>query len=502
MRMRGTGKAVLAATGALLMAGFAAAGVADGTLPGLTAIAGRGMIGSNAVEDLEYLSDGIGARLTGTPAAEKAVAWAAERMKAAGLANVHTESFDLKRGWSRVSATAEIVAPVRRSLRVSSFGWVGSTPAGGVEAEVEAVNLYRLDDAMKQDSPRWAGKVLLAVTRGEKPGGFALRAAMLEGLVRKAQEARASAILFGPFNGEAGGMELTHTSALVHDGIDDIPVASLTWEDHERIGRLLDRGDTVRMRLDVRNRVTDGPVQTGNVVGEIRGTEHPDEIVLVGAHLDSWDLADGATDNAFGAAAVLGAAEAIAGCGFAPRRTIRFVLFMGEEQRFLGSLAYTRAHRAEMPDFLAALILDGGEGPVVALDLDGRADLVPAFEPFTRAVRAFGSLALSQRSELGTDTWPFTLQGVPGILLEQDSPDYDRTHHSEADTFDKVPPANLLRDSTLLALAAYWIAARPERLAAPWPPDLTAKLLRDLHAEEGLRFYGLWPFGEPEKKSP
>jgi len=463
-------------------------------MAGLVAIAGRGLMSPRPYSDLEYLSDRIGGRVTGSQAARKAVAWAAERMKAVGLKNVHTETFEVKRGWSRVSASLEISSPIRHPLGVSSLGWVASTPPGGVEAEVVPVDLGAFAGGMNQDTGNWAGRILVVrLGAGTPPRAF-----MLEILRKAAESARVAAILWGPFQGAGAGMQLTHVSS--PRGFSEIPIVTTTAEGHAMICRFLDRGEKVRVRLDVQNRLTDGPVESANVVGEIPGTEHAAEVVLVGAHLDSWDLADGATDNGFGAVCVLGAAEAIASTGYKPSRTIRFVLFTGEEQGFLGSLAYTKAHHAEMGDFVAALVLDSGPGPIVAFDLDGRKDLIPSIEPFTRAVQALGAIQLDEKTEFGTDTLPFTLEGVPGINLDQDSPDYDRTHHSAADTFDKVRADYLLRDTTLLALTAYWVAARPERLATPWPPDKTARMLIDLHEDQQLKLFGLWPFGDLENR--
>jgi len=462
----------------------------DGTMAGLVAIAGRGVMNPRPFSDLEYLSDRIGGRVTGSESAGRAVEWALERMKAAGLSNVHAENFQMKRGWARVSASLEISSPLRRSLAVASYGWVGSTPTGGIDAEVLPVDLGRVAEMPEPNVDDWSGKILLVRVRaGTRP-----RASMIELLRMAAERGRASAILLGPFRGPAAGMQLAHTSAPREFA--RIPIAATTAEGHALLCRLLDRGEKVRIRLDVQNRVTEGPVVSANVVGEIPGTEQAREVVLLGAHLDSWDLADGSTDDGFGSVCVLAAAEAISASGYKPRRTIRFVLFTGEEQGFLGSLAYTRTHRSEIHDFVAALVLDSGQGPITAFDLAGRKDLVPGMLPFLRAVRAFGDIRLDDRTEFGTDTLPFTLEGVPGINLEQDSPDYDQTHHSAADTFDRVRSDDLLRDSTLLALTAYWIAARPERLAMPWPPEKTARMLVDLHEDQQLKMFGLWPFPE------
>jgi Zn-dependent M28 family amino/carboxypeptidase len=246
----------------------------------------------------------------------------------------------------------------------------------------------------------------------------------------------------------------------------------------------------------VQNRVTDKPVATANVLGEIRGTEHPEQIVVVGGHLDSWDLATGATDNGVGTTATLGAAEAILKSGYKPRRTIRFVLFTGEEEGLLGSAAYTKMHKNEMANHVAAVILDNGQGPVNGLQLGGRNDLVPAVEKFAGALRAFGNLRVDDEVEFGTDTGPFILAGLPGINLDQDSPDYKYTHHSAADTFDKVRADILDRNATVMALTAFWIADRPDRLAVPWPAEKTARMLVQKHEDVELKLFHLWPFGD------
>ncbi len=192
----------------------------------------------------------------------------------------------------------------------------------------------------------------------------------------------------------------------------------------------------------------------------------PNKIIVVGGHLDSWDLASGTTDNGCGTAVTLGAAEAIIKSGFKPRRTIRFVLFTGEEQGLLGSLAYVKAHQSEMPNYVAALILDAGQGAVTGFQLGGRDDLIPTFQKFAASLQAFGDLQVDDEVEFGTDTGPFTLAGLPAINLNQDTADYKYTHHSAVDTFDKVKADVLDRNATVMALAAFWIADRPERLAS------------------------------------
>jgi len=307
----------------------------------------------------------------------------------------------------------------------------------------------------------------------------------------------------GGFKSE--GMHLTHTGILGFEAEFAIPVLSLTAEDQGQLERFLAAGKKVRARLNVQNSFSDGPVQTANAVGEIRGRERPEEILVVGAHLDSWDLSEGATDNGMGSASVLGAAEAIVRSGQRPRRTIRFVLFNGEEQGLLGSFAYIKQHQSEMANHLGDLVLDEGQGPVNELQLGGRDDLVASFQPFAAAISNLRSVKVNDKVEFGTDTGPFIMAGLPGINMNQDSPEYKFTHHSAADALEAVKPDVLAQDATLMAMAAFWIADRAERFAKPWPAKKTATMLREHHQFELLKAFGLWPFGDlgaEDKENP
>ncbi|HEX3587857.1 MAG TPA: hypothetical protein VH024_17790, partial [Candidatus Angelobacter sp.] len=267
----------------------------DGTMPALTAIAGQGMMSNEAYNDLEELSDYIGGRVTGSTQAGQAIQWGMQKMRAMGLENVRAEKWQISRGWTRVSASAELVVPTHRRLTVDSMGWVGSTKEGGEEAEVVPVNSNHLEDEMKSNSAAWSGKVLLIVKKGAAPPPNMNNFARFGDFLKKAHDAHAVAVIGGQGGGFPAGMHLTHTGAMGFDTYYEIPVVSMIAEDQQQLGRFLDQGKTVRMQINVQNRVTSGPVDTANVVGEIRGTEHPEQVIVVGGHLDSWDLADGAT---------------------------------------------------------------------------------------------------------------------------------------------------------------------------------------------------------------
>jgi Zn-dependent M28 family amino/carboxypeptidase len=298
-------------------------------------------------------------------------------------------------------------------------------------------------------------------------------------------------------------MHLTHTGILGFEADFAIPVVSMTAEDQGQLERYMDNGKNVRLRFNVQNSFTNGPVESANVVGEVRGRELPQEIVVVGGHLDSWDLSEGATDNGTGSTSVLAAAEAIVRSGQRPRRTIRFVLFTGEEQGLLGSFAYVKQHKAEMANHLGDLVLDSGQGPVTEFQMGGRDDLLDSFRLFAKAMANVRKVEVSDKVESGTDTLPFSIAGLPGINMDQDSPEYKYTHHSAADALEAVKPEVLAQNATLMALAAFWIADRPERLASPWPAERTAKMLRQQHEDEFLKAFNIWPFGNlGEGKEP
>ena len=216
-------------------------------------------------------------------------------------------------------------------------------------------------------------------------------------------------------------MNLTHTGILGFDVDYAVPVVSMTAEDQGQLERYIKRGITPRVRINVQNTLTSGPVETANVVGEIRGREHPEQILVVGGHLDSWDLAQGTTDNGSGTATTLGAAEAIMRSGQKPRRTIRFVLFTGEEQGLDGSFAYYKQHQGEWANHLGDLILDEGQGPVTDFMLGGRDDLIPVFQPFADSLANIRPLKVNDKVESGTDTLPFSIYGLPGINMVEDA---------------------------------------------------------------------------------
>lgn len=474
---------------------------ARGNHQALATVTGEGLLHSQANQKLEYLTDQIGERLTGTPAAQRAIAWALEDMRGMGLSNVHQEDWTMAHGWTRGPIDVYVIGHGHEHLTAAAMGWTGSTPKGGVNADVLSVNGYDLKGATAQAEANpgaWRGKVLLVRTQGPPPAHHNPLDSFLEltPFLQAAHEAGAVAVIAGQGAGASAGMNLTHTGVLGFNVLFQVPVINLTREDQLLLERLMDHsaGTPVRLHVDVENQAT-GPVTASNAVGDIPGTEFPKQIVIVGGHLDSWDLAQGATDNGTGAVASLAAARAILQSGYRPRRTVRVVLFTGEEEGLLGSLAYCEQHKAEMANTIAALILDEGQGPIAAMQVGGHDAALAKLEPLAKELEAFPSPNLEDTSSFDTDTGPFILDGVPGINLAQNSPNYRYTHHSPVDTFDHVRQDVLMRNAAEMAVMAYYIADLPERLDEPWTPAQVAAKLKEQGLEAELKAFGLWKFG-------
>ena len=244
-------------------------------------------------------------------------------------------------------------------------------------------------------------------------------------------------------------------------GIAPTPAAYVSWEDYNLLWRLLKRGP-VEMELNIENSHSNKSIEVYNTVAEIKGSEKPDEIVMLGGHLDSWDLGTGATDNGTGVAAVLEAARALVASKVKPKRTIRFVLFSGEEQFLLGSTAYVAAHQSELPKISAVLVHDCGTGKVVSINLQEDYAARQAMDKIQEEMPDLGLLEPSLRSVYATDNFTFAEAGVPAFMTMQEQLDYNLTHHSQADTFDHVQEEGVLQGAEVLATWAYHTAQLPD----------------------------------------
>ncbi len=342
-------------------------------------------------ENLRYLSDTIGGRVTGTPSADRAADWAVQAFRHAGVDDVHTEKFTIPVAWTEGHTHLDILSPAPFPVRLVSIGWSPPTPEGGITADV--VDAGMGDDAGFAKAGAAAKNAIVLihsnflVTREDLSNEYTIGPAILD----RALKAGAVAVLW--MSSRPNLLLYRHTLA-VNGEVEKIPQAVVAREDAERIARFLAAGQKVRVHFEMPNRIT-GPVDSENVVAEIRGREEPDEFVVLGGHLDSWDLGTGALDNGCNVAMVIDAARVIHASGTIPRRSIRFILFTGEEQGLLGSAAYAHAHRAELDKMIAAIIFDSGNGKVTGYALGGRKDVVA---PVRVALEPIASLGVKDFS--------------------------------------------------------------------------------------------------------
>src|SRR5262249_26820614 len=248
----------------------------------------------------------------------------------------------------------------------------------------------------------------------------------------------------------------------------------------------------VRVKLEAENKIT-GPTAVNNVVAEIRGSERPDEWILVGAHLDSWDFGTGAQDNGSGSAMVLEAARAIAALGHPPRRSIRFALWGGEEQGLMGSFAYAQAHANELKKCVAVLNTDNGAGHPRGWKVEGREDLIDSMKPIsTKFLRDLSGDGLSMELTFDTDHGPFMLKGIPVLDLEVDMSHYMEIHHKSSDTFDKVDALDFKADAAVVAVTAYVLASNDAPIAPHLDHAAVAEIVKKAGIEDLLKEEHLW----------
>ncbi len=324
-------------------------------------------------ENLRRLTDEIGGRVTGSPAMDRAVQWATSAFRAAGV-NVHTEKYQLPLTWSEGDTRLELLGEIKFPLRTVSLGWSPATPPGGIEANVVDV-AYGTPQDFAAAAAQIKGAILLVHTDlGTTWADLFNEYFRPPEIIELAIKSGAAAILWEGARERLLLYRHTNTS----DGqLEKIPQAIVAREDALRLSRtVLAYPGKIRARFSMPNRIGP-PIDQENVVAEIRGYEKPDESVILGAHLDSWDLGTGALDNGCNSALVIEAARVLKATGLRPRRTIRFILFSGEEQGLLGSWAYVKTHRAELDKIRAVVIFDSGIGRVTGYSLGGRSTWPP-----------------------------------------------------------------------------------------------------------------------------
>jgi carboxypeptidase Q len=437
--------------------------------------------------DLRQLTDEVGGRVTGGAGYDQSLQWGIDAFRRAGADSVKLETYPVPLKWEPVSATASVVAPVAFPLSVISFGLAPSTN-GALTAPVVDAGMGTKAE-FERLGPSAKGAIALVRSKPMKSFDDLFEEYLAApGMMQAAVAHGVAAVVFL----STRPRDLLYRHTITWGGLASIPMAQVSREDGLRLARLLEsKGNgAVRATLDIRNTIG-GPWQAANVVAEIRGSEKPQEIVLLGAHLDAWDLGTGALDNGVNCALVTEVARAIA-AGRRPRRTVRFVLFTSEETGLLGSLGYVRTHRSELDAHVAVLIHDIGDGKVLGYFTNGRPELDAPIRAALAPVAKWGADVANPGAILGTDNFDFLLEGVPNFVAFQETDRYLADYHASSDTFDKVDLDQARRNAAVAAVAVLGLANAPGRPG----PRQTRPQVQELLAREGLeaqmKVYGLW----------
>jgi hypothetical protein len=425
---------------------------------------------SELMKNLEYLTTDIGARLTGSLQMNRASDWTLQRFRDYGI-DAHLETADIAHAWTRGQDTAQITAPVNKVIEIRSAGWSKATN-GPITGNVLVIDAQTPADLEKYKG-KLKGAIVMSRTPAEIPpdndqpnnaydavitpshgvpksnagGGFRQRFQMMRALAAE----NPAAVLYDSGKTDS----LFSMSSFSRYETSQAPMAFLTHEDYSLIYRLAKEAP-VTMKVNLTGTFSPGAAKASITVAEIKGSQFPDERVIVGGHLDSWDLGQGALDNGTGAMATLEAARTLKALGWKPKRTITFVLFTGEEQGGVGANTFVTNHANEIPKIDAVLIHDTGTGKVFSIALEDEYETASLMEEIYRPLQEVFDLdPLSTRYFGSSDHVEFLDKGVPAYFCLQKPAHYREAHHSQTDTFDKVIPDEINEGAALLAAWAW-----------------------------------------------
>lgn len=467
----------------------------------------EGLGRSQIAELAGYLTDVVGPRLTGSSNMRRANQWTAEKFREWGLGNVAVEPWGrFGRGWERVSFSGRITEPFVQPLQGSALAWSGST-RGPVTGPVVRVTIrdtgdfaaYRgtlrgafvMRDTVIAVGPEFDPSALrtpleeLFDTAPPRGRQFQMTPEVRERM-RRQREMSQRVMDFLRAEHVAGLLQFSSRqyailrpqggpeAARARDSLryEPLPAIQLSQEQYFQMARNLGRGVPVRLELNVQNRWLTDELTAANTVAEIPGSDLRDQVVMLGAHLDSWFGGTGATDNGAGSVVMMEAMRILKALGLTPRRTIRIALWSGEEQGLLGSAAWIDRHRSELGTISAYVNVDNGTGRIRGIWNQSNEAVVPIFEQILWPFKDLGVVAVRRGNTGGTDHLSFDRAGVPGFNFIQDPIEYGtRTHHTDADTFERLVLDDLKQAATVVAYTVYHLAMRDEMMPRkPAPP--------------------------------
>jgi len=441
-------------------------------------ILGAALLSNDAYESLAYLCDRFGHRLSGSETLERAIDWCVAEMAAAGLENAHKEEVRVP-AWIRGAESARVLEPAAHELSILGLGRSVGTNGEPLQAELVVVGSFDELTALGVDGV--SGKIVLydvpytgygeTVQYRGKGASEAARLGAVAALVRSV----------GPIS-----YDTPHTGALRYaEDLPEIPSAAITIENSTMLRRMQERGERIVVELSMEARTEDDRL-SHNAIAELRGRERPDEIVVIGGHIDSWDVGQGAQDDGTGCVLAMQAAQLLKRLDLRPRRTVRVVLFTNEENGLRGGEQYRDDHRDELERHVAAIETDTGNGLASGFRVDVRSDRLKGDEETTKAqqqelveevlrrLQPLRALLKPLAADAfvaafsGADVMPIAKEGVLCFGMDHDTSQYFDVHHTAADTFDKIVKADLDQNVAILAVMTYLLAEMPDRLLA-WP---------------------------------
>jgi carboxypeptidase Q len=472
----------------------------------------EGLQRSKVMEIESYLTDVYGPRLTGSPNIKEAGDWAMKTMKDWGLANVHTESWAFGRGWQNQRFTANAVTPRAYPLIAYPKAWTPGTngPVTG-DAVIAVINedkdfaefkgklrgKFVLGMAMRDvpahfEAPghRYTDAELADLAKQPPAGGRGGRGNFAAGqeFNRKKAEffiAEGVAAVLDFSRGDGGTVFVQAPQGVSRDpkGPAQPPQVTLAVEHYGRIWRTLEKKIPVTLQIDADNKFFDGDLNSFNIVAELPGSDKADEIVMLGAHFDSWHTGTGATDNAAGSAVMMEAMRLLKTTGVKLRRTVRIGLWGGEEEGLLGSKEYVKAHfgdpatmalKPEHAKVAGYFNVDNGTGLIRGVYLQGNEAAAPIFQQWMEPFKNLGMTTLTIRNTGGTDHLSYDAVGLPGFQFVQDEVEYDsRTHHSNMDTYERIQANDMMRNAVIVATFVMNTANRDDKLPRKPLPKAT-----------------------------
>lgn len=444
------------------------------------------------IDDLHALTKTIGGRPTGSPAMDKAVDWSVSRFTQAELENVHTETYSPERNWLPQIETAlyTVGSTQEKPLRVAAMPFSPSTSEQGLLAEVYAIGSGD-QAAFTAAGKKLKGKWLLVTPPLMKTVEDLLNEyTITPPIFARAKKAGAAGILW--VSNRPGQLLYRHNITF-NGSMSALPAAVIERQGGEAMISQLKKRKTVKVKLTLRPEIQIKPMNR-NVIAEIKGTTMSDEVIILGAHLDSWDLGEGALDNGCNATLVMDVARqmmTLAKEGQRPQRTVRFMLYSGEELGLYGSHFDTINHAPELDKIKAAIFYDIGTGQTTGYTLSGRHDMAAAVEKALKPVAAFGPFTQTFDASIDTDNFDYVLQGIPTLVANQNPQPYLAPYHADSDTFDKVDQREL-KFNTAIAAVLLWNLANEQTLAPRQNRKEVTALLQSTGVDKEMKNFNIW----------